>query len=298
MNRSIDEAKKSGQARLKYHLKNANVFVSPEGYHFTEYLDPADANVPNIDFSVLTEEEISYIEKGLQSNLERFENQVAVVKKYLAPANAQILDIGCGGGLFMHLLQECGANVTGIELSDIRVHYARKKFGLCVHKYPVDAPFWQERDDSQRFDLITLWDVIEHVNYPEETLSAAVRLLRDGGFLMIDTPCRDGFYHRVGKITYAASGGRYPTFLNAMYSNHQFGHKQIFSTLEMRGLFQRQGLRVRELRKFYELSFPYEFYLQKMIRNRMLIKSLLPLIRLFLGFVKVRNKMIVVGQKV
>jgi hypothetical protein len=113
----------------------------------------------------------------------------------------------------------------------------------------------------------------------------------------MDTPCRDSFYHRAGGITYKLTGGKYPTFLNAMYSSHMFGHKQIFSTTEMKGLFEAVGMEVVELRKFHELSFPYEFYLKKLVRSEVLVKLLLPLVRAFFWIFKIRNKMLVVGRK-
>ena len=114
---------------------------------------------------------------------------------------------------------------------------------------------------------------------------------------MIDTPCRDSFYHQVGEMTYRLSRGRFPTFLNAMYSSHLFGHKQIFSTSEMKELFKSCGLEVIELQKFHELSFPYEFYLRKLLRTELLVKLLLPLVKTFFQLFKIRNKMLMVGRK-
>ncbi len=110
--------------------------------------------------------------------------------------------------------------------------------------------------------------MIEHVNYPFQTLQCAANVLKQGGFLLIDTPCRDSFYHHFGEFTYRLTGGRSPTFLNAMYSSHLFGHKQIFSTGEMKQLFEEAGLQVIDLHKFHELSFPYDFYLKKLLQVR------------------------------
>ena len=105
--------------------------------------------------------------------------------------------------------------------------------------------------------------------------------LKQGGVLVIDTPCRDSFYHRFGEFTYKLTGGKYPTFLNAMYSSHLFGHKQIFSTWEMKSLFESVGMEVVELRKFHELSFPYAFYLKKLVKSDAIVRLLLPFVNLF-----------------
>jgi 2-polyprenyl-6-hydroxyphenyl methylase/3-demethylubiquinone-9 3-methyltransferase len=207
-----------------------------------------------------------------------------------------VLDIGCGGGLFLSLLKDAGAQVMGIELSDSRAGYARTKHNLDVYKSPVESDFWQKNYENY-FDAVTLWDVIEHVNYPLQTLKSAVHVLRKGGLLFIDTPCRDSFYHQFGTLTYRLSGGRFPTFLNAMYSSHLFGHKQIFSRGEMKELFESVGLKVIELQKFHELSFPYDFYLKKLLRSEVLVKLSLPMVKAFFRLFKIRNKMLVIGSK-
>jgi 2-polyprenyl-6-hydroxyphenyl methylase/3-demethylubiquinone-9 3-methyltransferase len=296
---NIDEIKnqRGELARLKYRLRNANVYVSAEGFHFIDYLDPVSEITPEVDASQLTQTEASYVESQLQANLNKFRNQVEILARHLPLPGARVLDIGCGGGLFLSLLKDNGAQVTGIELSDSRAHYARTKHELEIYKIPIENDFWQ-RGYSGAFDAVTLWDVIEHVNYPFQTLQCAANVLKRGGFLLIDTPCRDSFYHRFGAFTYRLSGGRSPTFLNAMYSSHLFGHKQIFSTTEMRQLFESVGLQVIDLHKFHELSFPYEFYLTKLLKSQALVKLLLPFVRLFFRIFKIQNKMLVVGRKI
>jgi 2-polyprenyl-6-hydroxyphenyl methylase/3-demethylubiquinone-9 3-methyltransferase len=287
----------AGRAHLRYRLKNANVYVSREGYHFTDYLDPVNEISPEIDAARLTSTEAAYIETQLQANSQRFRYQVELLKQHLSLPNARVLDIGCGGGLFLSLLKGEGVDGTGIELSDSRAHYAATKHGLDVHKRPIESDFWQQ-GYRQYFDAVTLWDVIEHVNYPLQTLQCAANVLRKGGLLLIDTPCRDSFYHQVGELSYRLSGGRLPTFLNAMYSSHLFGHKQIFSTGEMKEHLRSCGLEIIEMKKLHELSFPYDFYLRKLLPSEALVKLLLPAVRAFFQLFKIRNKMLVIGRKI
>ncbi|MCC6299972.1 MAG: class I SAM-dependent methyltransferase [Anaerolineales bacterium] len=283
-------------ARLTYRLKNANVYVSKNGFHFIDYLDPVEDIPPEINASELTSEIASYIETQLQANANKFSNQADILKRHLSLQNAKVLDIGCGGGLFLSLLKEQDANVLGIELSDSRAQYAKSKHGLEIHKRPIESNFWQ-RGYANHFDAVTLWDVIEHVNFPAQTLRSAANVLKGGGLLLIDTPCRDSFYHRFGELTYRLSGGRFPTFLNAMYSSHLFGHKQIFSTGEMKQLFESVGLEVIDLHTFHELSFPYEFYLKKLFKSHALANLSLPFVKVFFKVFKIQNKMLVVGRK-
>ena len=295
---NIDALKKdpAANARLRYRLRNANVYISQAGYHFIDYLDPVGEVSPEIDGSQLTDRELAYIETQLQANSQKFQHQVDVLKKHLPIKSANVLDIGCGGGLFLSLLKREGAKVLGIELSDSRAHYAATKHGLNIYKHPIESDFWQTGYKNY-FDAVTLWDVIEHVNYPVQTLQCALNVLKPGGLLLIDTPSRDSLYHQVGEVTYRLSGGRFPTFLNAMYSSHLFGHKQIFSSAEMKDIFASSGLEVVQLQKFHELSFPYEFYLKKLLRSESLVKYSLPAVRAFFWLFKIRNKMLVIGRK-
>ncbi|MCZ2126203.1 MAG: class I SAM-dependent methyltransferase [Anaerolineales bacterium] len=293
---NFDRLKHQTDGAPKYKLRAANVFVSPAGFHYIDYLDPTESVSPQIDGGALSEAEIVYIEKSLQSNPERLENQIAAVERHVSIRGKKALDVGCGGGLFLSKLKAKGADVLGAELSDTRAYYAQSKHGVEVVKRAVEDDYWKAFRGA--FDIVTLWDVIEHVNYPLATMQAAADLLQPDGVLLIDTPCRDAFYHRFGELTYKLSRGKYPTFLNAMYSAQPFGHKQIFSLDEMRQLYEAVGLEVLELKRFHELSFPYRFYLQKFFRSKALVNFLLPFVKVFFLIFPIRNKMLAVGRKI
>jgi SAM-dependent methyltransferase len=292
---NFDELKHLTNGEPRYKLSGANVFVSPGGFHYIDCLDPVEEISPVIDGSGLTDEEIAYIEKSLQSNPERVEHQVDAVQRHMEIKSRRVLDIGCGGGLFLARMKEAGADVLGIELSDTRAHYAKTRHGFDVVKRTIEDTYWREFHGT--FDVVTLWDVIEHVNYPLATLRAAADMLKLGGILLIDTPCRDAFYHRFGEFTYKISGGKYPTFLNTMYSAKPFGHKQILSLAEMKSTLEMAGLDMVELKLFHELSFPYGFYLKKLVRSEILVKLLLPFVHLFFIIFPIKNKMLAIGRK-
>jgi len=63
-------------------------------------------------------------------------------------------------------------------------------------------------------------------------------------------------------------------------------------------LFMSVGLKVVELQMFHELSFPYDFYLKKLLRSELLVKLLLPAVKAFFWLFKIRNKMLVIGRKI
>lgn len=120
-----DELKRAPPAEPRYRLANANVFVN-NGFHCIDYLDPVEKVEAQIDDSALREEEIAYIERQLQRNAERFEHQVRSVMRNGDVAGKRVLDIGCGGGLYLTKMRAAGAQVMGVELSVSRAAYAER----------------------------------------------------------------------------------------------------------------------------------------------------------------------------
>lgn len=280
----------------RYHLKRVTVYVCPAcGFHYTNILDPYPSDF-GLKRDSLTEEAADYIENQLQSDEERFDRHVRWLQRQGELRGKKVLDIGCGGGLFLSKVRDLGAEAHGIELSDARAQYAAATLGLDVVKYPVEHDHWQGQY-SEYFDIVTLWDVIEHVNFPLDTLKAAARLIKPNGFLFLDTPFRGAFYHRFGAASYRLSAGRFPTFLNVMYSSQASGHKQILTSEELFRFLHEAGLDIADHRRIHELSFPYSFYLRKLLGSEKLVRVFLPIVSGFFRFFRIRNKIIAVGFK-
>ena len=266
-------------------------------FHYINYLDDIESLTSHSNRRSIDSEDFEYIAGQLQYNLLRFTSQVELISSYLSLEGAQCLDIGAGGGVFLHLLQQRGAEVYGIEPNKVRVQFARQRYNINLSEHTVEHPYWQE-NFKEMFDVVTLWDVIEHVNFPLQTLHAAVALIRPGGLLCLDTPARDSFYHQLGEITYRVSRGRYPTFLNMMYSNKPFAHKQIFSGQQLFCAVKRSGLDVIKMARIHELSFPYTSYLERILKSKRLAKLAGFLVSTFFTTFKIRNKVILVARKV
>ena len=292
---NIDEAKNSKSNYVKYKLKYSTVYSGAHGYTFSNYFDPDIINDNDIKIDpnklIKTKE---YLNNQLQSNFQRYSSQVDKIKKYLGP-ESKVIDIGCGGGLFLQLLQKIGFQVFGVELEPYRKEYCIQN-GINVFNEDITKDDFIKNHD-QSFDAVTLWDVIEHVNYPSSQLKTAYEILKKGGYIFIDTPAKDSFYHRFGSFLYKRTQGRFNFFLDIMYSDHIFGHKQIFSTEEMKKELQAVGFEIKEISKFHELSFPYEFYLKKLLKSNFLAKLTKPIVSLLLTIIPIKNKMLVVAKK-
>jgi 2-polyprenyl-3-methyl-5-hydroxy-6-metoxy-1,4-benzoquinol methylase len=98
--------------------------------------------------------------------------------------SGHILDIGCATGIFLHGMQLRNWDCYGIEPSDHAANYARKRFNLRINTgYLENGQF-----PDSFFDIITLWDVFEHLPSPIESLNIVNQILKPGGLLMISTP--------------------------------------------------------------------------------------------------------------
>ncbi len=110
------------------------------------------------------------------------------------PAGGRALDVGSAAGFCLAVLRERGFQAHGVEPSaDIAAH-AGERFGFdAIHVGTLDtAPF---SDGS--FDLVTMWDVLEHVVDPLALLGTARRKLAPGGLLVIETQDIDSRFARL-----------------------------------------------------------------------------------------------------
>ncbi|MGD1057391.1 MAG: class I SAM-dependent methyltransferase [Solirubrobacteraceae bacterium] len=106
-----------------------------------------------------------------------------VIAELGLPANARILDAGCGSGRFMVELAKRGT-VTGVELSDTSVALAqRRAIGEVVAGSVLEMPF-----PDANFDLAVSLDVIEHLQDDLAALREFRRVVAPGGALLVTVP--------------------------------------------------------------------------------------------------------------
>ncbi len=112
-----------------------------------------------------------------------YRRRLAVVRRHFR-APGRVLDVGCAAAYFLSVMQEEGWQVTGLEPSEA----VRAEAGERIGKDNVLAGLLGEVDlEPKSFDLITLWDVLEHIPDPVAALSEARKLLAPGGKLLIET---------------------------------------------------------------------------------------------------------------
>jgi len=116
------------------------------------------------------------------SCLRTAQSQLRLIQKHAG--GPDLLDIGCAQGFFLFNACKAGYTGKGVEISQDAVKYARNEFGLDVEA----QPFEELRFGATRFDVVTLWQVLEHVPYPLMMLGEVNRILRPGGLVVVSTP--------------------------------------------------------------------------------------------------------------
>jgi 2-polyprenyl-3-methyl-5-hydroxy-6-metoxy-1,4-benzoquinol methylase len=107
--------------------------------------------------------------------------RVKLVERYLP--TGRLLDVGCAAGFFLDEARRRGWRVEGIELAVEMAGYARDRLDLFVR--PI--PFADIELEPDAFDMITMWDYLEHSVDPAGDLRRAALLLRSGGLLAVST---------------------------------------------------------------------------------------------------------------
>lgn len=121
----------------------------------------------------------------------------------LPPAGKRVLDVGCAGGAFLVAAREIGFAGTGIEPARWMAAYGRENYQLDIRDGILEPGSFA----AHSFDVITLWDVIEHLPQPLETLQIVRSLLKPGGVLLVNYP-------DIGTLAARILGRRWPFWLS------------------------------------------------------------------------------------
>ncbi len=103
----------------------------------------------------------------------------------------RFLDIGCGPGGLVAEAKRHGWNASGLEISRWALEKGRAE-GLDI----IEGTLQDARFAEAEFDMISMFDVLEHLPHPREAMSEVARVLKPKGILVIETPNVEGFFVR------------------------------------------------------------------------------------------------------
>jgi len=151
-------------------------------------------------------------EQGFQRRIERIAG--------LAPPKGRLLDIGCGLGTFLKLALAAGWNATGIEPQHSAAEHCRRHLGIK----PYVMPFEEMDLPPGIFDVVTIWDVWEHIHSPVEFIDQCIRLLASRGLLALSIPNASGYPARLFRGNW-----RYVMYTHLNYFTLPYVHRLMRS---------------------------------------------------------------------
>lgn len=167
-----------------------------------EFLDPqpSPADLP----SLYDERYFSSADSGIKGYdcyeadrlnlLKTFRRRLRALTRHVAgSASRRLLDVGCALGYFLAVAAEAGWEVSGVEISEWAAREARRSLGLDVRQGSLDTVDFP----AATFDLITMWDVLEHLPDPGRAVRRCHELLKAGGVLALTTPNPGGLLRRL-----------------------------------------------------------------------------------------------------
>jgi len=202
------------------------------GYHHTivrcqqcglVYSDPRPDGHDIIDTYQAVEDPL-YLEER-EGRVLTFEHHLKPLERLTGPPDRRpLLDIGCYTGVFVEIAARHGWDAWGVEPSRWAVEHAQAQ-GLHVVQGTLETADLPEA----YFDVVTLWDVIEHLTDPHEVIQQAHRLLKPGGLIVVHTIDIESPFARL-------MGARWPWLMEM--------HIYYFSRRTLRTMLEQCGFQV------------------------------------------------------
>lgn len=195
------------------------------------YMNPIDSNT-HLYEDVKDE---NYL-KSWDERADTFRGLLKIVRMYTDKGS--LLDIGTYGGIFLEVALQAGFDTVGLEVSKWGVEHSRKRMGAIVHKGTCCS-----LDLNTEFDVVTLWDVIEHLPDPSLCLNKINKHLKPDGVLSITT-------HNIDSLFARLAGKKYPWLMR--FHLHHFSPKTISLLLRKNGF---EPIVIRNFTKKFSIHY-------------------------------------------
>lgn len=164
--------------------------------------------------------------------IERHKLRYNLIKKY--KPSGSLFDLGAGWGHFMLTGQMLGYEVYGIEISEQPYLYSKNDL-----KLPVDhIDFFDMREDK-KFDIVTMWDVLEHIDKADDVIAKCARITAKDGYIVIQVPQIDSYFAKKHKDSWKMMG---------------LDHVNYFGKKTITQLLKKHGYEVKTIKSSFEIK--------------------------------------------
>jgi len=174
------------------------------------------------------------------------------------PLGSMVLDLGCGTGEFLNSLCKRGYRAWGVDFNKNSIDLAKRFFGLST-VYAMNLNDFLTIPDLPEFDVITLFEVIEHVDNPKELISNIQKILKPGGFFVLSTPSRDRM------------------LVNVTEMDFPYHHLTRWNETSIRRLLQGAGFSIEAIHHIEKIAFIYGTllgYVSSITQTNLLMRTL------------------------
>ncbi len=157
----------------------------------------------------------------------------------LIPRYAQVLELGCSTGAMSRLMKEqCEAQVFGVE-KDPQAAWQAQRYCDYVFTEDLDDPKSLDALQFEKFDVITLVDVLEHLRYPQQLLERLKPFMMDESVILLSVP---NVAHTSVRLELLTGDFRYEEagILDAT-------HLKFFTLNSLKALIERSGFMINEI---------------------------------------------------
>ncbi|MDI6751271.1 MAG: class I SAM-dependent methyltransferase [bacterium] len=216
---------------------------------------------PRFPEKVILEGYTSSMEAGhdsqYQMRVNSFYRALKPLSKVIPPKGAKVLDIGTAGGAFLEAAERFGYVAIGLEPSLFLVNEGKRR-NLKIEQGTIDNhPFPKES-----FDMVCLWDVLEHLTDPKNSLLKIRALIKPGGILLINYP-------DIGTLMAKIAGKRFWWLLSVHL--HYFTQETIKKICNYTGFevfcFQKYW-QILEFGYLEDMAIHYKIPLSKFLKRR------------------------------
>jgi 2-polyprenyl-3-methyl-5-hydroxy-6-metoxy-1,4-benzoquinol methylase len=164
--------------------------------------------------------------------IERHKLRYDLIKKY--KPSGSLFDLGAGWGHFMLTGQMLGYDVYGIEISEQPYLYSKNDL-----KLPVDHIDFFDMKEDKKFDIVTMWDVLEHIDKADEVIAKCARITSKDGYIVIQVPQIDSYFAKKHKDNWKMMGLDHVNYLGKktitqLLKKHGYEVKTIKSSFEIK----------------------------------------------------------------
>ena len=125
-----------------------------------------------------------------KNRIKTFKNTLNIISERIDLSKKKILDIGSGGGAFLKACKDNNIIAEGIEPNKWLVNYSKKKYGVNISTRKLDKI-------TKSYDIISLFDVLEHIPNIKLTIKKIYKLVKKDGYIIINVPDHDSLARKL-----------------------------------------------------------------------------------------------------